>query len=84
MVKVVIEDTVGRNESELIGAAEAAIAAGKDERCIISHNANKSKVRGLVMARATCHCKPRENIWGFTFKAKILTGQNVRSLDRLK
>jgi hypothetical protein len=41
------------------------------------------------MARATCHCKLRENIWRFTFKAKILTDQSVytvahRSLDRLK
>jgi hypothetical protein len=41
------------------------------------------------MARATFHCKLRENIWRFTFKAKILTDQSVytivhRSLDRLK
>jgi hypothetical protein len=31
----------------------------------------------LVMARATCHCRLRENIWQFTFKTKILTDQKM-------
>jgi hypothetical protein len=64
-----------------------AFAAGQDEGCIYSRPARAGL--GLVMAKATCHCKLRENMWRFTFKAKIVTDQNVytiayRSLDRLK